>query len=591
MKEKEQPIIRGFFSAPENQRHAYIDNHFHSQLFGSFLAQKGFEKIYHMQLCDDEKAALVSHLMTVFSSHSEEIKNVYEFIKSFFPIADNYRRQIRTLIGNNFDSLSQFYYYLGRFVNNDPLIIEEAKQIMICFASDTLPNDLVKIQHSLSIDLPINIQKASVFEKIYYLAINLGALREKYNAICFGREIIESLTCDQKPTLVLKLKDPLFEYGVQFGFAFHQLICSNKKEDFPDTLQQYYKCYLCQYCVINHVDDSIKETVISLLKRQYNSMYLTDALFYYTNDMPSYLLSVISYLYSNILLLIYCTKQTMSFIPYKTVRKEMLWGAVIPEADFDLLINQINESKAFQRWIQSNKEGFIIGRWQFDCSFAIPEMVNRLVLDSRADSRLGRLSGSFGKDAFEPIVRGMTEKYGWKTITHPVRLKANGTITTDVDLLAYKAGVVLVGQVKVANCGITTFDIWKTKQVVDKAILQSIKAQKAFDNDRQLLFSILKKEKIISSKKEIKTMLPIVISRSSYFIGMGGLEKVSVMCVEMFRQILAFLNNCNDMVEIANVFRKPLKYYDLNVDNSITISRIDQEDYCISYEEILSTEE
>lgn len=585
-------IVNKFFTLPHDQKSSYIIEYFGDDLFDSFIAQKGLEKIFRCSINENEKEKLVSQIACAFRKHEKEIFALYDFVRIFFPISDDLRFQIEKLIKNIFDdSLTLFYYYLGQYVFDNPLMIGEAKQIVVDIANKTLTNDLSHIKNSFSLNLVPSTQKLDVLEQSYLLAIKLGALREKYDAISFGRETIESINLSPKPALSLKLKDQSFEYGLQFGSAYHNLIGRMRADSSQGMVYQFYECYICKYCVINCIDENLKKIAISLLKRQFSNRTLTDSFFYYTGDIPSFLLSIISYLYANLLLLMFCTTKTMKTITFETIKNEVLWGDVITNEDLNLLIKQLKESSFFHNWIQYNNDGFIIGRWQFDYDISISEVVNKIVFNSQGSSKLGEQSNRFGKAIYEKIVRGIANQYGWEVISHSIHKKENGRCKTDIDLLAYKSGVVLIGQVKVANCGRSSYEIWKAKQILSKAIKQTEMSMNIFKQDIQLLFSILKKEKIVSSKKDIKALVPIVITRSSYHMGMGGDTEISIISLDMYQQILAHLCDIDDSEEIVDCFKNLFLLYDLPINNTIIESHIDQNEYSIVYEELLIEDE
>lgn len=580
--------VNGLFKSEYNQMHSYIDQHFDNSLFESFVVQKGFEKIYRLPIEETTKQDLFAHISLVFNKHTIEANNFVQYINSFFPISDSLYAQLKEIIVNSFeDSLAQFYYYLGQFVFENPLTIGTAKQIVIKAAKEVLSNDLASIGYMFSIDLTIDCTKSSAIERCYLLAVELGALREKYDAICFEEEEIESIITNPKPVLTLRLKDPGFEYGLQFGSAFHSWISKNRFDQHPGVVQQFYKCVICKYCALMCIDDTSKDISISLLERQFAVQFFSDVVFYHSDDIPAFLLSVITYLYTNLLLLVLCSSKTMQFFSYKTVRKEMLWGNRINDEDFNMLIHQFNKSSMFQNWIQSNNEGFIIGRWQFDYDLCIPEVVNRIAFNSQSNSKLGTLTDTFGKTTYEKIIRRVTNQYGWKTIPHSIKIKENGRILTDVDLIAFRSGVVIVGQIKVASCGRTPFEIWKAKQTISKALVQAQISAEALNKDQQLLFSILKKHHAITSKKEIKAIVPLIITRSSFYIGMGQTSGIATISLDMFHQIMGYLREINDPNVLAEYIKSPFSLYNFPVQSTVAKSVIEQEKYTILYEEVL----
>ena len=192
---KGSSVLKAFFEIPFEDKLQYIEKNFNDDVFESFMVQKGFEKVYRLSIESHKKDQLVAHIINSFDTHFEEATNVYHFIECFFPVADDIRKQIKKIIADNFEnSLIQFYYYLGLYVSGHPLTISTAKHIIISIANDVLSNDLEIVNFTLSISCTSNKNKKIAIEKCYDLAIKLGVLIEKYDAICFGREKIASVS-------------------------------------------------------------------------------------------------------------------------------------------------------------------------------------------------------------------------------------------------------------------------------------------------------------------------------------------------------------------------------------------------------------
>ena len=584
---KGSSVLKAFFEIPFEDKLQYIEKNFNDDVFESFMVQKGFEKVYRLSIESHKKDQLVAHIINSFDTHFEEATNVYHFIECFFPVADDIRKQIKKIIADNFEnSLIQFYYYLGLYVSGHPLNISTAKHIIISIANDVLSNDLEIVNFTLSISFASNKNKKIAIEKCYDLAIKLGVLIEKYDAICFGREKIASVSNLGVPRVSLLLSDQEYEYGLLYGSAFNNIMSVHRANEEPGVIHHFYKCMICKYCGIYLIEDSIKDNLFELLSRQFAVRNLTDIFFYFTGDVQSYLFSLVAYIYVKILLLFFCTSTTMQLIPHSTIKKEILWGDRISEEEYNLLIKCLTEQSAFNNWVQYTTKGIIIGRWQLDLDISIPEMVNKTILNSHSHSELGKVSNVFGKSIYEKIVRDICEKCGWKVVPYSIRKKEDKKTITDIDLLAYNDGIVIVGQIKIANCGRTPYELWKAKQVIQKAIEQENLSIKALNKDGSLLFSILKKNNIVENKNEIKTVIPIIITSSSYYLGFGKHVGIPVVCLDMYQQILSYLNEINSPEKIKNYLDNPFDLYDVPINNTIEKSIIDQDEFYIEYEEI-----
>ena len=73
----------------------------------------------------------------------------------------------------------------------------------------------------------------------------------------------------------------------------------------------------------------------------------------------------------------------------------------------------------------------------------------------------------FGKNVFENVVKSITKGCGWEVLQSGLKVKK-----TDFDLVAYKDGKVILGQIKVAHCNRKPFQLWKAECIIRKAIEQ-----------------------------------------------------------------------------------------------------------------------
>lgn len=141
-----------------------------------------------------------------------------------------------------------------------------------------------------------------------------------------------------------------------------------------------------------------------------------------------------------------------------------------------------------------------------------------------------------------------------------------------------------MGQIKVANCGRKRYDIWKTKQVINNAVEQIKICMEKFE-DENLMYSILKKEKIVSDRTEIRKIIPVVITSSSYFIGMSAKSCVPILSWDMFYQVICYIEETNEYEELSAYFNNLESLYDFPISKEFGISVIEQDEYRIEYEE------
>lgn len=99
------------------------------------------------------------------------------------------------------------------------------------------------------------------------------------------------------------------------------------------------------------------------------------------------------------------------------------------------------------------------------------------------------------------------------------------------------------------------------------------------------VYSILKKYDFCESKEDIKKIVPVVITSSSYFIGECEKANIPVISWDMFSQIIYSLNYYNTLSDIDEYFSNIISLYDFNMAKEITNSEIENEKFLIKYEE------
>ena len=179
----------------------------------------------------------------------------------------------------------------------------------------------------------------------------------------------------------------------------------------------------------------------------------------------------------------------------------------------------------------------------------------------------------------------MLGKTGWKVKPSSIKIKGENQTKTDIDLIAYNQGLVIIGQIKFANSGRTRYDIWKAKQTINKAVAQINLSMSKFSEDPNLLYSILKKDGFVASKEDIKKVIPVVITSSSYFIGEYGVTHIPVVSWDIFSQIIESTNYFDTVMNIDGYFSDVVSLYDFGFPKKIVISKIESEEFDIQYEE------
>lgn len=558
------------------------------QRYDLLLARRGLEKIYRNdKVSDDQKDELVELIKGKIPEQRIQIENTYAFIKCFIPIGNNILARISEQIKGNFpDSLAVFCHCFGLFIGENPNAIGTANRVVISVAKQSLKNDVTSINYQLSISFEnIYLKNKRVLYSIYQEAIRYGVLIEKYDAISFGSEYIEKIDINNSPQMFMKLVSANFEYGLQCGSKYHNYIVSRRYKEEPGAIESFYKCIICKYCGFFGIPDTEKEIAFDFLKRQFANRNQTDLFFFFTGDYQSYVLSVLAYIYTQFLLLFFCSEDTMKIIKKSDIQKNMLWGDIINAYVFDDCYNLITNDQEFNKFFWVVNDGIVIGRWQMDLNLSIVELAKRISLNSKLSPEAGKNSNKFGKEVYEKLVRSMLEDKGWNIVSSSVKIKKGKDIKTDIDLIAYNQGYVIVGQIKFANSGRTRYDIWKAKQSINKAVSQLNFSLSKFSEDKNLLFSILKKFDFCQNREDIKQIIPVVITSSSYFIGEYAETKIPVVSWDMFSQIIASLNHYNTLTNIGEYFSDIETLYSFGLKKEITISEIECNEFNIKYEE------
>lgn len=570
----------------------YINEHIENSSYEVFLAQKLLQNLYaNSNFTLDQKKEILLCLGRKFLGHEQEIINNYRFIETFFPIANNLYFEIETLVKSNFQqSLFVFSYCMGLYVQKNLNTIHTAKNFILTVARKVLTNDmsLGKLQSQIVLANSVYYDNETAIETIYEKAIKYGVIREKYDAISFNREKIVHISIqDSVPFLTLKLSNSFFETGLQQGVIYTAYLSGIKAQEEPGFVHSYYKCKICKYCLISNVPDDEKEYAFELLKRQYSHMNITDTFYFLTGDMPSYIFSMISLLYTELIKLVVFSDLTYMVLSKNDIKQQMLWGNYISQSDFETCFYLVINHESFRGYFLpiNNGKDILIGSWMFDFDLSIIERTKEVAFDSSKASQLGKGSNYFGKNVLEKVVRDKICDFGWQSVKTAVKLKQNKKIATDVDLIAYKNGVVLVGQLKVANCGRDSYQIWKAKQIISQAVSQAKLSVDILKNDIKLIYSILKRAGIGLHKEEIKYIVPIVVTSSNYFIGLTGESGVAVISFDMLCETMYYAQDDVNNELTLRLLENPALLYSFSAPLETIISEIIQDEFHIIYEE------
>lgn len=195
----------------------------------------------------------------------------------------------------------------------------------------------------------------------------------------------------------------------------------------------------------------------------------------------------------------------------------------------------------------------------------------------------GGLVRRFGK-IWEDYVAGTLQNYGWSIWGQGVKLRERGQTITDVDVLAFKDGLLLVAQIKAMSAsGRDTYSQWKAKLAIGKGANQArLAADVIIGRDCSLLSQYRDHDKVTCIQ-------PLVITNVDIFSGwicntvpvIGGGELMSLLrgatvrYVDKDHKVLGVQqfgrNSTLTGEEFLEFLRSPLSWRLSKEDDSVTL--------------------
>lgn len=474
--------------------------------YSNVLSQKLVVKILlNSNMTDSEKKLILNKIIKQYPQ--EKVENYILFVETMLKIEEKYLSNIREIIRKEFDSLYIFMAVIGMYTYENPEIIEFSKEKLIELAHDVLKNDITLnvSQSQIIISDETYLRKRVVIDNIYKMAIKLGCIIEKFDDISFSREEIVNVNLDTIPFFELEVTDWSWKRRLMFSSEYYTTVAHirNDKKDYEtDAMYNYYKCYICKKSTILNLNSEVEDIIQEMLKGQFAAENMFQMLVRYVSP-PDYKLSYIaSYGYSIYLLLyieqlflLLVDRKIYRIYEIKEIKNNMFGSNFITEDEFEQVINIFfqEENKSLKSRFYRKDDGIVIGSWMFNHDFSVPEKVMDLVFNTKRDKSLGREVNTFGKKILEMLVKGIAKANNWKTVESAIKIK-----NTDFDLVAYKDGNVILGQVKACHTTRKTYSLWKANEVILEANEQVAKCKKAIEEDEYLLYSNLKREKIVS---------------------------------------------------------------------------------------------
>jgi hypothetical protein len=128
----------------------------------------------------------------------------------------------------------------------------------------------------------------------------------------------------------------------------------------------------------------------------------------------------------------------------------------------------------------------------------------------------GILGKSYGH-IWEQYISHNLKSFGWKILGCGNKIRNENQILTDVDILAFKNGLLLIIQVKaIAAGGANIYEHWKARNTIVEGTKQASTADREIKINTTLLNYLLSSNRI---KEEVVHFQPIVITSSPLFTG------------------------------------------------------------------------
>lgn len=564
---------------------SYIVDHIAEVSYTSILSQKIMVKLY---LNKKYSQIQKNKIYNIFSCHytNEKVQNYILFIETMCQVDENYRTRIREQIQKEFSSMFVFLACLGMYTIDNPQIIEYPKNLIIKIAMDVLDNDgrWNENQGKITINRTTYLTKQRCIDNIYKTAIKCGCIKERFDDISFGREEVTNVEYIGKPYIHMQIVDYKWKYRLMYASAYYSSVFNHElshPEYLEDPLYNFYKCVICKKSKILNVSPDIENIIQDLLRRQFASETFLDYLVRHTGDLgntTTYVLSIYLYVYVQLLFLLLVYKESYIVISYDHLRNNMCGSGLITDEEFhriyDLCFTEKKDNVLCGTFYR-NGTRIIIGAWMFNSNYTVFEDARNRVFNSKNDKLLGKELDYFGKHIYENLVKYMAIQHGWKTLKSNIRIK-----NTDFDLVTFKEGVVILAQVKANHWGESPYSLWKANETIGEANRQINKCRIAIREDKYLLYSNLKREKIVQSIQEIKEVKYLIISGNSYLAGDGD---VPVISIEDWKNVL-MLDPWSDILK--DFLNCPPSMYRLENVPKYTESVVETDEFAIFYNEI-----
>lgn len=548
--------------------------------FENVCSQKLMIKTYKAEhYTEQEKETVFELFKNTFPD--KLVNNYIIFFKQVITIEEKYYGLIKNDIKMLFASLDEFVMFLGKYVCENPEMISFAKELLMQAAEDVLPRKNFYNAVKLFSYEGISWKKRKVFIHDYEMAIWYGVLAEKLDDVSFGKEMVVDYHFDIKPCFTLEVTDWSWKRRLMYASSYYVSVANSKYErlmNTQDPMYHHYKCYICKRASLLNTPYDIYDLIMNLVNRQFAAETTMDYLTRINDKVGTtltYVLSMYFVVYIELLFLMF-NKDNYLIISINEL-KERMFGSNYIDDDECYRIYRL----AFRNYDKIGnfmvvEEGVLVGKWMFNSDYLVFEQGRERIFNSQNDHRLGKELNEFGKEVVERFVRDIADSCGWKTIKSNFKIKK-----TDIDLVAYKSGTVILGQIKSNHCVRTPYSLWKASRIIEEANEQIDKCKEAIEKDENLLYSSLKRENIVNKRTDIKEIKYIIISGNGYLE--TNKKNIPVISIEDLHNLLTLEKENLLFDEFLNC---PPIHYELIEYPEYRESVVETEEYKIVYNEL-----
>lgn len=391
--------------------------------------------------------------------------------------------------------------------------------------------------------------------KAIFLASNINCFQHSLDKISFGEWSVQNVNYDSnKIHFTFSIIDKSLESARDLALrrlASQKVIRSSKKRELASMLESYALSifdFAFDYCnklsplfLINNDDkyEAIKKKVLYSL----NEIDVDDEIILWSNmDHISIVSSYLSAIALNIF--------AITSYSFSSHSKNSLDDYTIPLIPKDELASIINSTKIVGKYASENLQSYftsILSRQSLNFFKAPFIEYNRnyiIAIDFlsqynwtewvRSNLMKGGKTADIVGRSWEKYVSEILKNNFWSKVESGVKLKENGRIITDVDIVAKRDNLLLLIQLKTYHGnGINAYEQWKFRKKIEHAVAQVKIAETTINSKPEILNNWFSQQEL----SEIKTIRSLVMTNSHLFNGWAH-QGINIMSIGSLVQII-----------------------------------------------------